>query len=205
MQLSEILEENTIKSISQKTKIPEDNLENLLAANFDALKKVKALGFISILEREYHADLSQLKEEALAFYSQGKEDHSITVGSPIMEEKKGKSKLFLLFVLVLLGYASWYFFTQFDKKHLSELISFIDEQKIENSVTEDDENKNEISIEDLSIANVIVGDMNTDKVVEEKVEVVEKKAEEVLPQESVQSNEAIVEEDNLSTEPTSQF
>lgn len=205
MQLSEILEENTIKSISQKTKIPEDNLENLLAANFDALKKVKALGFISILEREYHADLSQLKEEALAFYSQGKEDHSITVGSPIMEEKKGKSKLFLLLVLALLGYASWYFFTQFDKKHLSELISFIDEQKIENSVSEDDENKNEVSIEDLSIANVIVGDMNTGKVVEEKVEVVEKKVEEVLPQESVQSNEAIVEEDNLSTEPTSQF
>jgi hypothetical protein len=205
MQLSEILEENTIKSISQKTKIPEDNLENLLAANFDALKKVKALGFISILEREYHADLSQLKEEALAFYSQGKEDHSITVGSPIMEEKKGKSKLFLLLVLALLAYASWYFFTQFDKKHLSELISFIDEQKIENSVSEDDENKNEVSIEDLSIANVIVGDMNTGKVVEEKVEVVEKKVEEVLPQESVQSNEAIVEEDNLSTEPTSQF
>jgi tRNA A37 threonylcarbamoyladenosine dehydratase len=42
-------------------------------------------------------------------------------------------------------------------------------------------------------------------VVEEKVEVVEKKVEEVLPQESVQSSEAIVEEDNLSTEPTSQF
>ncbi len=205
MQLSEILEENTIKSISQKTKIPEDNLENLLAANFDALKKVKALGFISILEREYGADLSQLKEEALAFYSQGKEDHSITVGSPIVEEKRGKSKLFLLLVLALLAYASWYFFTQFDQKHLSELISFIDEQKMENSVTEDDENKNEISIEDLSIANVIVGDMNTDKVVEEKVEVVEKKVEDVMPQESIQSNEAMMEEENLSTEPASQF
>jgi len=205
MQLSEILEENTIRSISQKTKIPEDNLENLLAANFDALKKVKALGFISILEREYSIDLSQLKEEALAFYSQEKEDHGITVGSPIVEEKKGKSKLFLLLVLALLAYASWYFFTQFDKKHLTELITFIDEQKMENNVTEHDENKNEISIEDLSIANVIVGDMNTDKVVEEKVEVVEKKVEDVMPQESIQSNEAMMEEDNLSTEPASQF
>lgn len=198
MQLSEILEENTIKGISQKTKISEDNLENLLAANFDALKKVKALGFISILEREYHADLSQLKEEALAFYSQGKEDHSITVGTPLGEEKRGKSKLFLLLVLALLAYASWYFFTQFDKKHLSELIPFIDEQKIENSVTEDDDNKNEISIEDLSIANVIVGDMNTDRVVEDKVE-------DVMPQESIQNNETVVKEDNLSTEPASQF
>ncbi len=30
MQLNEILEENTIKGISQKTKISEENLENLL-------------------------------------------------------------------------------------------------------------------------------------------------------------------------------
>jgi len=198
MQLSDILEENTIKGISQKTKISEDNLENLLAANFDALKKIKALGFISILEREYNVDLSQLKEEALAFYSQGKEDHSITVGTPMGDERRGKSKLFLLLVLALLAYASWYFFTQFDKKHLSELIPFIDEQKIENSVTADDDNKNEISIEDLSIANVIVGDMNTDRVVEDKVE-------DVMPQENIQNNETMVKEDNLSTEPASQF
>ncbi len=35
MQLNEILEENSIKGISQKTKISEENIENLLAANFD--------------------------------------------------------------------------------------------------------------------------------------------------------------------------
>ena len=68
MQLNEILEENTIKSISQKTKISEENLENLLAANFDALKKIKALGFISILEREYNTDLSALKANQNCFY-----------------------------------------------------------------------------------------------------------------------------------------
>jgi len=74
MQLNEILEENTIKGISQKTKISENNLENLLAANFAALKKIKTLGFISILEREYKADLSVLlmkrkEENQNCFYS----------------------------------------------------------------------------------------------------------------------------------------
>jgi cytoskeletal protein RodZ len=195
MQLNEILEENTIKSISQKTKISEDNLENLLGGNFDALKKIKALGFISILEREYNADLSALKEEALAFYSVEKEENGFTVGLPVDEEKKGKSKLFLFFILALLAYASWYFFTQFDKKHLSELIPFIDEQKIENMVTENEENKKEISIKELSIANVVVSDTNAG--VEEKVDVV--------PQESVQSSKAVVKEVNVSTEPVSQF
>ena len=57
------------------------------------------------------------------------------------EEKKGKSKLFLVIVLALLGYASWYFFTQFDKKHLSELIPFMDEQMIETVVIETEEKK----------------------------------------------------------------
>jgi len=198
MQLNEILEENTIKSISQKTKISEENLENLLAANFDPLKKIKVLGFISILEREYNADLSALKEEALAFYSKGKEDHGFTVGLPMEEEKKGKSKLFLFLILALLSYASWYFFTQFDKKHLSELIPFIDEQRIENSVTEIEENKKEISIEELSIENVVISDTNTNTVVEEKVE-------DVVPQESVQSSDEKLKEENVSTETVSQF
>ncbi len=43
------------------------------------------------------------------------------------EEKKGNPSCFCLLVLALLGYASWYFFTQFDKKHLSGLIPFMDE------------------------------------------------------------------------------
>ena len=96
MQLNEILEEHTIKSISQKTKISEDNLENLLAANFDALKKIKTLGFISILEREYKADLSALREEALAHYSQEKGEHGFTVVFPT-EEEKNQNSFYLLY------------------------------------------------------------------------------------------------------------
>ena len=106
--------------------------------------------------------------------------------------------MFLLLILALLAYASWYFFTQFDKNHLSELIPFIDEQRIENIVTEPEENKKEISIEDLSIANIVISDTNTNTVVEEKVE-------DVVPQESVQSSDARIKKVNVSTEPVSQF
>ena len=189
MQLNEILEENTIKGISQKTKISEDNLENLLAANFAALKKIKTLGFISILEREYKADLSALREEALAHYSEEKGEYGFTVVLPVDEEKKGKSKLFLFVVLALLGYASWYFFTQFDKKHLSELIPFMDEQMIETTEIETDEMKKEITVEDLSIANVVV----------------EERVEDVVVQKSTQSSESLEKEVNVSVEPVTQF
>ena len=141
MQLSEILEENSVKSISKKTNISEQNLEYLLANNFAALKKVKTLGFISIIEREYKADLKAMREEALEYYADTTEDNRITIGMAVVEEKKGTSKLSILIILGILGYASWYFFTQFDKKHLSELIPFIDEQTIEKLVGQEDEVK----------------------------------------------------------------
>jgi hypothetical protein len=198
MQLNEILEENTIKGISQKTKISEENLENLLAANFDALKKIKTLGFISILEREYKADLSALREEALAHYSHEKDEHGFTVLLPTEEEKSGKSKLFLLVVLALLVYASWYFFTQFDKKHLSELIPFMDEKMIETTTIESDETKKEITVEDLSIANVVAHDTNTNTVAEERVE-------DIVVQKSTQSSRSLEKEVNVSIEPVTQF
>ena len=99
MQLNDILEENSVRAISQKTKISEDNLENLLAKNFENLKKVKTLGFISILEREYNADLNTLRNDAEEYYSSLNEDSSVMFGRSIPDEKKGTSKFFLLVVL----------------------------------------------------------------------------------------------------------
>ncbi len=152
MQLNDILEENSVKAISLKTKIPEYSLENLFANKFEKINKVKTLGFISIIEREYHADLSALREDANAYYAQANEDVSVTLGLPIMEEKRGKSKFFMLVVLALLAYATWYFFTQFDKKHLSEMIPFIDEETIESFIGET--KVKEETVKSLSIAAV---------------------------------------------------
>ena len=152
MQLNEILEENSVKAISKRTNISEDNIELLLASDFDRLKKVKTLGFISILEREYKADLSALKEQALSHYVEAKDEENITFGLPIMEEKKGKSKLFLLFVFLLLAYASWYFFTQFDQKQLSGLLSFTEEKTSEIIIPTEVDDNAELSIEKVIAA-----------------------------------------------------
>jgi len=147
MQLKEILEENSIKSISQKTNISEINLDALVASEFDKLKRVKTLGFISILEREFKADLSALREQALEYYAQNIENESVTLGLPMQEEKKGKSKWFRLLILALIAYTVWYFFTQFDKAHLNELLPF-SEEKISKMMGEDV--KKELSIENMN-------------------------------------------------------
>ena len=150
MQLNEILEENSVKAISKRTNIAENNIELLLAGDFDKLKKVKTLGFISIIEREYKADLGPLKEQALSHYAQYNDDvASITLGLPIMEEKKGTSKMFILFILLLLGYASWYFFTQFDKKQLSDLLPFGEAKTSQVIMPKEANNNAELSIENV--------------------------------------------------------
>ena len=136
MQLHEILEENSTQAISKKTMISEENIELLLAEDFSSLTKAKAMGFISILERDFNADLSALKKAALTYYDSRKGlDESINIALPRVEEKKERSKLFPLLMLGLLAYASWYFFTQFDKKTLGTLLPFGD-NKLETSVTQ---------------------------------------------------------------------
>ncbi len=165
MQLNDILEENSIKAISLKTKISENNLENLFSKKFENLKKVKTLGFISIMEREYSADLGNLRDEAQEYYAQVGEDKSITLGFPILEEKKGSSKFFIFFIFLLFATATWYFLTQLDKKNLSELIPFIDESTIESFIGADTE---EEVVENLSITKVSETNMK------DKVDEVEK-------------------------------
>jgi len=129
MQLHEILEENSTQAISKKTMISEENIELLFAEDFSLFSKAKAMGFISILERDYNADLSQLKKAALSYYDSRTDlEESINIALPQVDEKKERSKLFPLLILGLLAYASWYFFTQFDKKTLGTLLPFGDDK-----------------------------------------------------------------------------
>jgi len=70
MQLNEIIEENTLESISRKTRLSVENLEKLFRMDFTDFRKVQALGFISILEREYRADLSELRAACTTHFSE---------------------------------------------------------------------------------------------------------------------------------------
>ncbi len=161
MQLNEILENNTVKDISIKTNIAEDNIEALIASEFDKIKKVNAIGFISIIEREYGSDLSALKKQALEYYETIHEDTGFTLSQDLMEESSGKFGFFKLIVFLLIIYAIWYAFTNFDKEKLNFMLPF-SETKLEN--VEDKRSSKELSIEYVnSVKNTPV---ETDTVVE---------------------------------------
>ena len=161
MTLSDIREEHSIKAISKKTNISEENIEAIVAEEFSSLSKPKALGFISILEREYGADLKALREKAIAYYAEHQDSgESINIALPRIEEKKGRSKLFPLLMLGLLAYATWYFFTQFDKKTLGDMIPFSEEKsEVVKDITKPQEELKKITSEpdeaSLSIKNAL--------------------------------------------------
>lgn len=144
MQLNEIFENHTIKEITKKTNISEKNLGYLLSLEFEKLQKIKVLGFISILEREYNANLSEFKEDALEYYASHNRASSIAVGVPHMDERRrgGKSLPLVLLAILAIVVASWYFFTQFDKKHLQGLITFSEDEIVKTSL------KTETKLED---------------------------------------------------------
>jgi len=151
MQLNDIIERYSVSDISKKTNIAKEDVETLFQGEFEKLTRVKALGFISILEREYKIDLSVFRDVALAHYNQHHNDHpSVVLSAEYEDDKGGSSKLFVLFVLLLLGGASWYFFTQFDKKLLNGILPFVDEE-ITQMMGEDVNESEALSIESVTL------------------------------------------------------
>jgi hypothetical protein len=128
MQLNEIVEKNSLKLISQKTNISEVNLDVLIAGEFNKLTRVTTLGFISIIEREFKADLKALREQALEYYKNNSEESSVTVGLPLPEEKKGTSTWFKLLTIGLIIFTVWFFFTQFDKSQIGKYLPFSEDE-----------------------------------------------------------------------------
>jgi hypothetical protein len=156
MGLNEILEENTIKSISQKTRISEENIQDLFAENFKKINQTKALGFISIIEREYKANLSDLKTKAIAYYQEEVTEKDFVIAMPSKEASKKKSKWFFVIVFLIFVIASWYFLSQYGEKHEGPLLAFIHTEEInETNVNSEMKEEAKKPIEDLSIAKVI--------------------------------------------------
>ena len=87
------------------------------------MKRVKAFGFISILEREFRMDLTTLKTECAAFFASEPDeafDAKHVVSIPVPHEQSGGffSKLIVLLVLLVAGYGAWTFVA--DKNSMQE-------------------------------------------------------------------------------------
>ncbi|MCB4748061.1 MAG: hypothetical protein LGB54_05630 [Sulfurovum sp.] len=156
MQLNEILEKNNVEAISKETRISQKSLEILFNQEFSMLDKVKTMGFISIIEREYHADLSLLKKEAKEYYASHVKEENVIRDISTLEKKKERSKLLMVVVILLLAVVSWYFFVWFDQEKLQRAV-FFSEQQISKYITSNPniENKPAKVIEKETINSII--------------------------------------------------
>ncbi|HSR74375.1 MAG TPA: hypothetical protein VLL31_05990, partial [Sulfurovum sp.] len=137
--------------------------------------------------------------EAMEYYRQHEEDNHFSMHLPFPDEKRKRSKLLKLIALSLFVYASWYFFTQSNQKHLSQLIPFVSNQQEEVAPSEMEKKQEEVAAE-LSIESLVANDINLSPVVEESVKVEDDVQENV--QEDLEAAEAAVAEvQNVSIVP----
>ena len=114
MPLNELVKEYSLQTVSEKTKISIGSLEKLKDREWEALREPQVIGFIRIIEKKYSIDLSELEQEARAYYKEhkGKESHN-PIDIVGVAELKSESKLISGFVtllsLAVVAYATWYY------------------------------------------------------------------------------------------------
>jgi len=113
MQLTEIIEKDSVEKVSETTNISIDNLNYLSNEEFEKLTRVKALGFLLIFEREYKdIDLSALRERVKLYFEEHKpaDEQVVMVSKDHIEQ--GSFSFFKWFIVASLLGGAWYLYSQ---------------------------------------------------------------------------------------------
>jgi hypothetical protein len=94
------------QKIHEQTHIARQHVQAVLHETFDDITKIHLLGFISILEREYSVDLSDLKEKAKIFYAgENLSDEQDTKVFVSPKKKKNYTLVYIVVVAVIFAVA----------------------------------------------------------------------------------------------------
>jgi len=165
------------KKIHKDTHISLQHLNSMLNEEFSSITKVQFLGFISILEREYHLDLSDYKEHSLELFQEksiysSSESHLFVV----VEKQRSYTALYIGIAIVIFATVA---FMSINLKPLKENI-FIEKNKVikeakkivEKNILERElqENKNiDKIIENVKESKIIEESQKVEKVIVEEV------------------------------------
>ena len=112
----QVLKEIGLPEVSKRTHIEIKTLQYMLDKEFDKLGRINTLGFLKIISREYHLDLSGWQEEFEAYWDErngqnpSKAEAVFAVNAPSgLKRSRLKSKLFLLVLVGASIYAVQYF------------------------------------------------------------------------------------------------
>ncbi len=144
MQFNEIMDRDGVERVSDITNISIHNLNNLVEENFEKLTRVKALGFLLILEREYKdIDVSSLRERVKVYFEEHKPaDNNVVMVSKDSVDGNGYNfSFFKWFIVVALLGGGWYLYTKGDLNDLVDNVEkkkdfFDDNKALESNVTD---------------------------------------------------------------------
>ena len=113
MKLNELIKEESIDNVSVVTNISPDNLTALVNEDFSKLNRVRALGFLVILEREYpQIELEEVREKVKEHY---KEEVELPSSVKVLAKERAEESSFSLFkwfVILALVFGGWYLYSQ---------------------------------------------------------------------------------------------
>jgi hypothetical protein len=114
------LKEIGAQKIYEDTHIALKHVQSVIHESFEGLNKVQFLGFISILEREYNLDLSEIKAKGLVYFENitPKDDYSKGV---FVVPKKTRKFTFLYIGIALILFALVAFFS-IENENKSEVV-----------------------------------------------------------------------------------
>lgn len=114
MKLVEIIEQEGLEGISLKTNISEPNLKALLDEDLTKLTRVKALGFLVILEREYpEIEVEELRDRVKDHYKKSVDiPENVIVLSRERPGEGGGFSLFKWFIILALLAGGWYLYNE---------------------------------------------------------------------------------------------
>lgn len=157
------------QKIYETTHIPIKYVQSMLHDSFEGFSKVQFIGFISILEREYQEDLSELKASGLAYFDEQKEDKADEGLFVVPKRTKRNNTLYLMIILVIFLIVLALKFTVFTD--IANETSVVDNTRIESakeniqpSLVESDENN---LTQDNNLT--LLGDVNATLIEEEEV------------------------------------
>jgi len=158
MLFNEIIETDGLEGVASKTNISVVNLGYLVEEDFEKLNRVRALGFLLILEREYpEIDVSELREKIKTYYDENRlaDDKVVMVAMDSVEG--GGFSFFKFFIILALLGGGYYLYSEGKLDSLIQKVEdkkefFDDKKALENNVSNENADK------------VVVGKSNAESV-----------------------------------------
>lgn len=129
------------EKIHERTHISRDKIEQVLTKSYGEINKIQFMGFLSILEREYGLDLSDIKQEYLDYQEEHKSALPPKQSVILQPSSRSKQKwmvagLVLIIVLTVSGYFAQVNMANIPKEGVIELsssaVEVVDEPKDSN-------------------------------------------------------------------------